>query len=223
MRISCFNINKFCGPYSNKGQYYNPRNLDFRTPIKELVDSLLKTKYDIFFLQEFIDNKYIKVNELFPEKQYSIFSNLLLTAKSNVVAITLRNSSWERINQIDGTEYTNKFLEMELKSHNLSIISFHNTNEAIKDKVDDCFKYKNRDIILGDFNNSDWLKKSEADSSLNYKDLVTDDMITFKPAQTSVDRIFIKKREDFKNKIEFDGIVETFLSDHNLLTFSLNI
>lgn len=43
MRISSFNINKFCGPYSNKnGGYYNPRNIDFKSDIKNLVKSLLK-------------------------------------------------------------------------------------------------------------------------------------------------------------------------------------
>ncbi len=50
MRISSFNINKFCGPYSNDGRYYNPRNIDFRTPIRDIVKENLKEKDDIFFL-----------------------------------------------------------------------------------------------------------------------------------------------------------------------------
>ena len=53
MRISTYNINMFCGPYKNMLGYYNPRDIDFRTPIKEIVDSLLKNEYDIIFLQEF--------------------------------------------------------------------------------------------------------------------------------------------------------------------------
>ena len=52
MRISSFNINKFCGAYTNpraKGGYYNPRNIDFKSSIKEIVYSLLNEKDDIVF------------------------------------------------------------------------------------------------------------------------------------------------------------------------------
>lgn len=36
MRISSFNINKFCGAYSSQnGGYYNPRNVDFKSSIKK--------------------------------------------------------------------------------------------------------------------------------------------------------------------------------------------
>lgn len=64
MRISSFNINKFCGLYSGtKGAYYNPRNIDFITPIKDIISKVLKTKDDIIFLQEFYDNKNIKAEE----------------------------------------------------------------------------------------------------------------------------------------------------------------
>ena len=30
MRISSFNINKFCGPYNNRGSYYNPTHINLR-------------------------------------------------------------------------------------------------------------------------------------------------------------------------------------------------
>ena len=61
MRISSFNINKFCGAYGSSLEpvYYNPRNVDFKSKIKEIVDSLLVETDDIVFLQEFIDNQYI--------------------------------------------------------------------------------------------------------------------------------------------------------------------
>lgn len=78
MKISSFNINKFCGPYSNRGQYYNPRNIDFKTPIKKIVESALENQEDIIFLQEFINNKYIDVSELFPDKKYKINNNCRL-------------------------------------------------------------------------------------------------------------------------------------------------
>lgn len=51
---------------------------------------------------------------------------------------------------------------------------------------------------------------------------MTDDMITFKPAQSTIDRIFVAKEYDSR-KIVFNGILETFTSDHNILTFTLNI
>ena len=47
-------------------------------------------------------------------------------------------------------------------------------------------------------------------------------MITYKPAQTSIDRIFINKNK-YENKIIFNGVIDTYVSDHNFLTFSLNI
>lgn len=224
MLISTFNINKFCGPYSYKGFYYNPRNIDFKTPIKEIVCSLLKNKNDIVFLQEFIDYTVINAKELFPETHYCIYANDLNCKKSNVVAITLANSDWEHINDFKTTDFLNKFIEMKLESQNLTIVSFHNTDTNIENIIQTYFDNKNADIILGDFNNIEWTEKLKTGSFANeYRDLVTDDMITFKPAQTTVDHIFIRKKDEYKNKIVFNGVVQTFSSDHNLLTFSLNL
>ena len=141
--------------------------------------------------------------------------------KSHVVAITLKKSLWEVINPEEETEFQNKFIEMELKEKSLKIISFHNTDKKIKDKMNDEFDRGDKDIILGDFNNTDWINTLH-DSLSGYRDLVTNDMITYKPAQTSIDRIFINENK-YENKIIFNGIIETYMSDHNFLTFSLNI
>lgn len=43
-------------------------------------------------------------------------------------------------------------------------------------------------------------------------------MITYKPGQTTVDRIFIKKTID-SELIIFDSVIETYVSDHNILSF----
>jgi len=66
MRISSWNVNKFQGAYSNpqtRGGYYNPRNIDFKTPIKKLISSCIKEKDDIVFLQEFYDNNILKTRD----------------------------------------------------------------------------------------------------------------------------------------------------------------
>lgn len=228
MIISSFNINKFCGPYSYKGRYYNPKNLDFKSKIKEIVQSLLKNKNDIFFLQEFIDNGYIKAEELFPAEKYKISNYPLAGEKSNVVAITLKDSEWIKKEQNGENELKNKFVEMELKktdSVKCHIFCFHNTDTTIKNKVNTFLYSKNSpDIVLGDFNDMDWIKElQKADDKFPYRDLVTNDMITFKPAQTAIDRILIKKKYDDNCKIVFNGIYETFASDHNLLSFSIDI
>ena len=220
MRISSFNINKFCGPYSNKGRYFNPRNIDFKTPIKKIVDSLLENEDDIIFLQEFTDNRYINVEKLFPEDKYIVNSNKL-KSKSIVVAITLKGSSWKRIAPCSEDDYVNKFIEMNFNDK-LSILSFQNTSDACKEKINGHFKVEDKDIILGDFNDINWVTELNINKGLGYRDLVTNDMITYKPGQTAIDRIFIKNGIS-NNEIVFNGIVETFLSDHNLLTFSLNI
>ena len=78
------------------------------------------------------------------------------------------------------------------------------------------------DIILGDFNDTKWINELNSDATMEYRDLVTNDMITYKPGQTAIDRIFVRKGK-FDNNIVFNGVTETFLSDHNLLSFSLNV
>ena len=68
MNISTFNINKFQGPYSNpcaKGGYYNPRNIDFKTPIKNLCSRYLENEDDIIFVQEFYDDNKVRTKEYF--------------------------------------------------------------------------------------------------------------------------------------------------------------
>lgn len=224
MRISSFNINKFCGLYSGtKGAYYNPRNIDFITPIKDIISKVLKTKDDIIFLQEFYDNKNIKAEEFFENNGYVVFHNSKLKSniKSHVVAITLKDSIWELINPDSDDKLKNKFVAMKY-NESLKIISIHNTGDTIKQMVNKEFKQHKKQVILGDFNDSSWIEELHNNKKLEYRDLVTDDMITFKPAQSTIDRIFVAKEYDSR-KIVFNGILETFTSDHNILTFTLNI
>lgn len=222
MRISSFNINKFCGAYSSKnGGYYNPRNIDFKSPIKNIVDSLLRGREDIVFLQEFTDNSYIEISELFHKEEYMIWGNSdFRKDRSNVVAITLKERPWEKTDLPENTEFCNKIIGMERTDKKLRILCFHNTDEKIKNEINEQFKKGQFDIILGDFNDSKWIQMLNEEIP-EYRDLVTDDMITYKPAQTSIDRIFVKK-EKFLNKIVFNGVIETYASDHNILSFLLN-
>lgn len=223
MKISTFNINKFQGQYSNpctKGGYYNPRNIDFKTPIKHLCSRYLENEDDIIFVQEFYDDK-VRAKEYFEKNGYKVFHNLDKISKSHVVAITLKKSLWEVINP-EETDFKNKFIEMELKK-SLKIISFHNTDKEIENKINNEFENRDKDIILGDFNNIEWINKLHEKWIDEYRDLVTNDMITYKPAQTTIDRIFIKNKDEYKNKIIFNGVIETYISDHNFLTFTLNI
>lgn len=173
---------------------------------------------DIIFVQEFYDDDKVRTKEYFEKNGYEVFHNLDKILKSHVVAITLKKSLWDVTNPEGETEFQNKFIEMELKEKSLKIISFHNTHEIIKNKINNEFDRGDKDIILGDFNNTGWI------NSLHgiYRDLVTNDMITYKPAQTSIDHIFINENK-YENKIIFNGIIETYMSDHNFLTFSLNI
>ncbi len=223
MRISSFNINKFCGAYSNpksNGGYFNPKRLDFVTPIKKIVDSCLNSIYDIIFLQEFYDDNYIKTEEYFKSEGYIVFHNTILigTIKSHVVGITLKGTSWELVEQKNKIPYQNKFIEMKLEEKSLSIISFHNTDENVKKMINKHFENGEKQIILGDFNDISWIENC---SKMKYRDLVTNDMVTFKPAQTAVDRIFVKESCDFS--VSFNGVIETYASDHNILTFLIDI
>lgn len=149
MRISSFNVNKFCGMYSYNGGYYNPRNIDYITPIKNIISTHLKTDEDIIFLQEFYDNKNIKIQEIFSNAGYLIFHNSnLRIIKSHVVAITLKDTKWKiaEHNNAAGNELINKFIEMKLNDK-LRVLSFHNTDKAIKDKIKKYFEESNIDVI----------------------------------------------------------------------------
>lgn len=226
MNIASFNVNKFCGPYSNRGMYYNPKNIDFKTPIKEMITNLLKTKEDIVFLQEFIDNKYVNVKTLFPEDKYRIhIKEFNPNLHSSVVAITLKETSWQMEN-ITNNPFPNKIIKMCLSDKKLNIVCFHNTDNNIKKCIEAYFNNQDEDIdvdiILGDFNNTGWINKLNNQSGTDFRDLVTNDMITYKPGQTAIDRIFVRKGK-YDNVIIFNGVHETCLSDHNLLCFSLNI
>lgn len=219
MKISSFNVNKFCGPYSNKGYYYNPRNIDFKTPIKNIVCQQLITEYDIFFMQEVCDNEYIAFNELFPTEKYKIIKNVD-NKKSNVVAIVLKDSNWDR-EEPNGEHLLNKYLKVNHKKKCLDIACFHNTD--LDAMIEEMFVNNKKDIILGDFNDKELVKSIKDNHSEIYRDIVTDDMITYKPAQSTIDHVFLKKNKTYDEKVLFNGIVETYLSDHNLITFHLNV
>lgn len=221
MKITSFNVNKFCGAYSN-GNYFNPKNIDFKTPIKQMIDTLLTTNEDVVFLQEVTDNKFIEIDKLFPRNKYKVYSNDKLTLKSIVIAVTLTNSSWEQRKEYNDFDFKNKIICMYQKEKRICIVSFHNTDIQIKEKIQSLMKGDTDiDIVLGDFNDTEWINELNTDTALGYRDIVTNDMITYKPGQTAIDRIFVRKGE-FDNNIIFNGVTETFLSDHNLLSFSLN-
>lgn len=110
---------------------------------------------------------------------------------------------------------------MYLEEKFIRIVSFRNTEEDINKKIQVLTK-NNIDIILGDFNKIEWINELSYDEMIGYRDLVTNDMITYKPGQTTIDRILVRKGK-FDNNIIFNGVTETFLSDRNLLSFSLNI
>ena len=180
----------------------------------------MNEKDDIIFIQEFTDNKYIKVEELFKKDNYTIFRNSELKIKSSVVAIALNGTPWEIVKPEDGAKSVNKYIEMKLKKE-LRVIGFHNTNEVIKEMINEHFKKGDNQVILGDFNDKEWIISLDSEEN-KYRDLVTDDMITFKPAQTAIDRIFVKKEQDDLFMLNDFEVRETYTSDHNILTLLLN-
>lgn len=218
MRISSFNINKICDAYGQPlGGYRNAKNIDFKSKIKEIVEDLLNDEDDIVFLQEFIDNAFINVLELFDPEQYTIHTTTdYKKCKSNVVAITPKDTVWEKEYLSEDIPLSNKILKMKAKNKKIEIICFHDTDNKIKDYIDGIFRTKKADIILDDFNNEAWI--GELSSNSDYNGLVTNEMITYKPGQATVDQIFIKKTID-SELIIFDSVIETYSSDHNILSF----
>ena len=99
MNISTFNINKFQGPYSNpcaKGGYYNPRNIDFKTPIKNLCSRYLENEDDRdseVSRQEFLEQlRYMGIDQSFV---YPELENFICTDYLEVVDSTLNNVKGE--------------------------------------------------------------------------------------------------------------------------------
>lgn len=226
MRISSWNINKFQGAYSNpqtRGGYYNPRNIDFKTPIKKLISSCIKEKDDIVFLQEFYDNNILKTRDFFAEDFKILHNNCdrnFNDIKSHVVAITRKDSAWNLIEKSPNEKsFWNKWIEVKLAGESFSILSFHNTDESIKEKVNKEFVNKEKMIILGDFNDISWI--TEIKKRYDYDDIITDYDITFKPAQKAIDRIFINRQFEYGGIEDLPIVIETYLSDHNLLSFEI--
>lgn len=228
MKISSWNVNKFQGAYSNpqtRGGYYNPKNIDFKTPIKKLISSCIKEKDDIVFLQEFYDNNILKTKDFFGEN-YKVLHNEcegnFNDIKSHVVAITRKDSSWKLVEQtLNKSSLGNKWIEVELRGKNFRILSFHNTGEPVKERVNREFRNKEKMIILGDFNDSYWIK--EIKNKYEYDDIITDDYITFKPAQTAIDRFFINRQFEYGEIEDSPIVIETYLSDHNLLSLEIKL
>lgn len=226
MKISSWNVNKFQGAYSNprtKGGYYNPKNIDFKTPIKKLISSCIKEKDDVVFLQEFYDNNILKTKDFFGEN-FKVLHNKcegnFNDIKSHVVAITRKDSSWKLVEQtLNKSSLGNKWIEVELEEEGLSILSLHNTHKSIMEKANKEFRKKEKMIILGDFNNSSWIK--EIKNKYEYDDIITEDDITFKPAQTAIDRIFINRQFEYGEIEDSPIVIETYLSDHNLLSLEI--
>lgn len=228
MRISSWNVNKFQGAYSNpktRGGYYNPKNIDFKTPIKKLISSCIKEKDDIVFLQEFYDNNILKTRDYFSEDLKVLHNECegnFNDIKSHVVAIIRKDSSWKLVEQtLNKSSLGNKWIEVELSGKNFRILSFHNTGEAVKERVNREFRNKEKMIILGDFNDRHWIR--EIKNKYEYDDIITDEDITFKPAQTAIDRLFVNRHFNYE-KVGVSSIVtETYLSDHNLLSLEIKL
>ena len=180
----------------------------------------MNEKDDIIFIQEFTDNKYIKVEDFFEKDSYIIFHNSDLKIKSSVVAIALNGTPWEIVKPEDGADLVNKYIEMKLKKE-LRVIGFHNTDEVIKEMINEHFQKGDNQVILGDFNDKEWIVSLDSEEN-KYRDLVTDGMITFKPAQTAIDRIFVKKGQVDLITFNDVDVIETYASDHNVLTLLLN-
>ena len=142
--------------------------------------------------------------------------------KSHVVAITRKDSSWKLVEQtLNKSSLGNKWIEVELRGKNFRILSFHNTGEPVKERVNREFRNKEKMIILGDFNDSYWIK--EIKNKYEYDDIITDDYITFKPAQTAIDRFFINRQFEYGEIEDSPIVIETYLSDHNLLSLEIKL
>lgn len=102
---------------------------------------------------------------------------------------------------------------------NFRILSIHNTGDSVKERVNREFRNKEKMIILGDFNDSSWIE--EIKHKYDYDDIITDDDITFKPAQTAIDRVFINRCLKYEKFGVSPIVTETYLSDHNLLSLEI--
>ena len=74
--------------------------------------------------------------------------------------------------------------------------------KLIEEKINNYLEKEEKQIILGDFNDCEWIDELHHEKK-GYRDLVTNDMITYKPAQTAIDRVFIKKKEHHRNMVSF--------------------
>ena len=243
MSIVSINVNGFCGgcnkcnPNSKVGKCFEIRK-SYIKKIKTFIN--LNNENDLAIIQE-IPCEYKIYN--FLEKEFNDFiilkpNHLQSYAKQCTIAIFSERSNWKRAeerlkyskNEKGIFDFGNKFVELQLGEITLLGVHMPNDKNMWKNLID-TIKDKNKfSIIIGDFNAhenihrgmdkiSDNLKKIR---ECGYKDLVSNDLVTYYPAMTTIDHLFYQTD---RKKLESTSlnVIPTNLSDHVCLWFEFTI
>lgn len=240
--IISINVNGFCGccnkcKPNNKGSKCFEIRRSYIKKIKTFIN--INNENDLAILQEipYEDKMYNFLEEEFADFEILKPNHLQSYAKQCTIAIFSPKSNWERAEE--GLKYSkdekgefdfgNKFVELQLGEINLLGVHMPDDKNMWENLIS-TIKDKNKfSIIVGDFNAhenihrgmdkiSDDLKKIR---ECGYKDLVSNDLVTYYHAMTTIDHLFYQtNRKELENTSL--NVIPTNLSDHACLWFEFN-
>lgn len=230
------NVNGFRGHQNYP--YIENIYLNNMVNIKKIIDNLLINDNDIIILQEvphkikqkdrwvwYENPLYNKFIEVF--KEYKILKpKHLINSWQCTVAICRESSSWEQISK-DTLKYDSKFSYgnkiVELQCEDISLIGVHmNPSNEMWSLLISALEFSEYTFIVGDFNanekNGEMSDKPNILKSNGYNAFIPNNIITYYPAETSIDNIYINRdynlNKDFSIKVK-----NTKLTDHALCIF----
>lgn len=239
MKITSYNISRFRGNYKKGCNLPEVREHNMRRFL-EFIDKegLLQSAEDIILLQEvpYRQNQ-TPINKLFKDvfSKYEIIEPLIETRKSQsaVVALVKKNSNWKRV-ETENTKFTyekistvNKVLELEHKETKETILNLHITDDRVWDCLSDTLESHKYTYIVGDLNAHNNEHRPEDKRSpeklkmftdKGYKDLVTDNYVTFYSAKTTVDHMYYNTEQVKADEGDF-SLIPINLSDHACLVY----
>lgn len=228
------NVNNFCGTemykdYKNKIENVSEKYFPY---VIEFLKKFLKTNMNgVVFLQEV--PKVIYKDFLNAFSRYSVIEPVHMREMAFIrtIAITNRESGWENIEEaesifVNDRDYANRIVEIQ--NGKVKVMGVHIPSKY-KDKRDgEVFwekvlqhieKYA---VAIGDFNaHYNIHKDSKFRDMLNrienkgYTDLINNDIVTFYPAMTTIDHVFVSESVD-KEKCKCEVIPKN-LSDHAVI------
>lgn len=244
--ITSMNVNGFCG-LCNKCKPYWKRNkcLELRKKNMQNIIDFFKiiSPDDLIILQEvpfgkncsdisnIFESLYANYNIIKPDsdKTNALQCTLAITSsKSNWIKSSVCKMKLDK-NKNGFYDYINKFVELTYIPTNTQLLGVHMPcNTTTWNNLIETISFSDFSIIIGDFNahiNEHRPHRISKDlpqiDKLGYTDLVGNNVVTYYPAKTTLDHLYIRKSQvELINK-EL-SIIPTTFSDHATIQYNFS-